>query len=251
VSPSTIRVATLNCRNTADNWRKRSRLLIDQLVELDPDVIGLQELRHFPSQGGWIAREAGWRARQPLWLYPAYKTGLWWFWEGIAILTRFPILERETLKLAGQNRVANFTRVRLPAGGVLDFYNTHLTSAGAETKKAQAKAILEWMASRPGTPQVLVGDFNAAPSSPAIRFVLESLRSAHAVAYGTEPPRTVPTPLRRTADPSHGVVMDYILVNDRVAVQDAWLTFDRPAPGDPQLYPSDHFGVAATLTVPA
>jgi endonuclease/exonuclease/phosphatase family metal-dependent hydrolase len=44
-------------------------------------------------------------------------------------------------------------------------------------------------------------------------------------------------------------VLDYIFVNDRVEVHDGWLAFDRPGVGDPTLYPSDHFGLAATLTL--
>jgi endonuclease/exonuclease/phosphatase family metal-dependent hydrolase len=244
-----IRVATLNCRNTADRWRERSSLLIDQLVELAPDVIGLQELRHFPSQAGWIAREAGSRARVPLWLHTTYKSGLLWFWEGIAILSRLPIVERDARKLPGDHRVANLARLRLPDGGVLDFYNTHLAARGAEVREAQVNVLLDWMATRPGTPQVLVGDFNDTPDSTSIGVVRRSLRSAYAAVHGEEPPRTGPTPLRPSGDPSQGKVLDYIFVNDRVEVHDGWLAFDRPGVGDPTLYPSDHFGLAATLTL--
>lgn len=250
MSTSTIRVATLNCRNAVDRWPKRARLLIEQLVELEPDVIGLQELRHFfPSQAKWIAREVGSRTARAHWLHTTYKSGLWWFWEGIGILSRLPILERGGLRLTGQNRVANYTRLRLPDGAVLDVYNTHLATGGKELKKAQVQAVLQWMARRPGTPQVLVGDFNAAPSSPSIAYACQTLRSACVLANGAEPARTVPTPLRRTADPSWGVVMDYIFVNGAVDVHEARVTFDRPAADDPSLYASDHFGLAATISV--
>ena len=243
----TIRVATLNCRNTADRWPERRGLLIDQLAELQPDVIGLQELRHFPSQAGWIAGQAGWRTRKPHWLAATYKTGLFWFWEGIAILTRLPILERQMLRLAGDHRVAGFARVRLPDGGVLDFYNTHLGGPG-DVKRGQAQAVLEWMGARPGAPQVLVGDFNATPGSATIELLSPPLRSAYASVHGAEPARTVPTPLRRSADPSRGLVLDYIFVNDALQVHDAAVAFDRAAEDDPGLYPSDHFGLVATVS---
>jgi endonuclease/exonuclease/phosphatase family metal-dependent hydrolase len=243
VSTSTIRVATLNCRNVVDRWRKRAPLLIGQLVDLNPDVIGLQELRHFPSQAGLIANKVGVGTAHAHWLHMTYKTGWMWFWEGIGILSRLPIVERDGLRLSGQNRVANFVRLRLPGGGVLDVYNTHLATGGRELKKAQVETILQWMAGRPGTPQVLVGDFNASPTSPTLQRAYQSLRSAYSVANGAEPARTVPTPLRRDADASSGVVMDYILVND------ARVTFDKASPDDPSVYASDHFGLAATISV--
>ena len=247
---ASVRVATLNCRNAVDGWPKRRRLLMDQLIELNPHVIGLQELRHFlPAQASWIAREVGRRTGQAYWLHDTYKTGLWWLWEGIAILSQLPILERDSLGLDGDNRVANFARLRLPAGGLLDVYNTHLAARGAEVRRAQVEAILAWMTRRPGTAQILLGDFNAAPSAASIRFACQTLRSAYAEANGSEPERTVPTPLRRVADWSRGVVLDYIFVNDAVEVRDARVTFDRPAAGDVRLYASDHFGLAATVSV--
>ena len=46
-------------------------------------------------------------------------------------------------------------------------------------------------------------------------------------------------------------MLDYVFVNDRVAVHDAWLAFDRPSPADPGLYPSDHLGVAASVSLVA
>ena len=41
--------------------------------------------------------------------------------------------------------------------------------------------------------------------------------------------------------------LDYIWVRGAVAVEEARLVFDRPAVGDPTLYPSDHLGIAARL----
>ena len=244
----TVRIATLNCRNTTDRWSERAPLLVDQLVELRPDVIGLQEVRHFPSQAAWIARDVGVRTQAAHWLHTTYKTGHLWFWEGIAILTRLPILERGSLTLEGDNRVANCVRVQLPGGGALDFYNTHLGASRA-AHRAQAQRVLDWMASRAGVPQVLVGDFNVTPRNPIYQLVSESLRSAYATVHGEEPERTVPTPLRRPGPvASRGLTLDYLFVSPGVHVESAWLTFDRSAPGDPHLYASDHYGLAADIS---
>lgn len=245
-----IRVATLNCRNTADGWRRRRNVLLPQLAELDADVIGLQELRRWPSQAGWITRAVNERVGEGA-SYDAhrtYKTGVYRLWEGLGVLSRFPIVERGSLDLQLENRVATFVTVRLPDGRLLDFCNAHLSSKTPEARAAQARLLVRWLAERGANPQVLVGDFNATPGEPAVAVLTDTLRSAHAVVHGGEPEKTVPTPLR---GPAQGAdkVLDYIFVNDRLDVHDASVTFQRSAPGDPRLVASDHYGLLATLSV--
>jgi hypothetical protein len=43
--------------------------------------------------------------------------------------------------------------------------------------------------------------------------------------------------------------LDYIWIRGAILATDTRLVFDRPAPDDPTLYPSDHLGVAARLEV--
>ena len=244
--PFRIRVATLNCRNTADRWKARKPLLVRQLVDLQPDVIGLQEVRRFPSQ----ARAIGKRARAGdlvLDQFRSYKTGLYALWEGIAVLSRLPVVDRARLKLGGQNRVAQ--RVTVVAGdGLLDVYNTHLASEGEEVRTLQAQRLLEWMAERSSQPQVLVGDFNARPTAPSIQLLAGQLRSAYAAVHGEEPAKTVPTPLRVGAT-GKGSVLDFVFVNSLVEVHEAWRTFEEADPADEHLVASDHYGLAATISV--
>lgn len=244
-----IRVGTLNIRNTADRWRERRELLSAQLTDLCPDVIALQELRRWPSQTRWITR----RLNQSLGAWPPYryhstgKTGLWALWEGIALLSRLPILERGSLDLRGQHRVANWARVGLADGAILEVHNAHLSSRDQALRDRQARLVLDHMASRGEFPKLLVGDLNAVPTSSTLRLLGRRLRSAYALVHGEEPATTWPTPLR--PDAGSGSVIDYVLVDDHVEVVDAWLTFDHPAPTDPTLFASDHFGIAATLRI--
>jgi len=234
-----------------DGWPERAELLLPQLVELQPDVIGLQELRHFyPRQARWIANRAG--ALDPALTYgvhPTYKKGVWWLWEGIATLTRLPLVERSHLRLQGQARVANVTRVRLPGGGLLDFYNVHLASGldNEDLRIRQARELLEWMQSRTGVAQVLVGDFNSRPAAATIGVLTTHLRSAYHAVHGSEPPRTIPTPLGGRS--GEGVVVDYVFVNHLVEVHDAWVTFDRVDAEQPSVVASDHYGLAATVSL--
>jgi len=231
-------VTTLNVRNTADRWRERAPLLVEQLADLDPDIVGLQEVRRFPGQARWIARHTG--PQGPPWaVRPAYKTGLKRFWEGVAVLSRLPVSGHDRQGLEGQSRVAQRVTVVLPDGGTLDVYNTHLADSDVGVRTAQARRLLAWMDERPDVAQVLVGDLNSRPGSAPIKVLTSRLRSAYALVHGTEPPKTVP---------GNGV-LDYVLVNDLVVVLDARVTLDRPSPDDPSLLPSDHFGVTATIRV--
>ncbi|MBW3547415.1 MAG: endonuclease/exonuclease/phosphatase family protein [Actinobacteria bacterium] len=242
-----IRVGTLNVRNTADRWRERRELLVAQLAELRPDVIGLQELRRWPSQIRWITR----RLNQSLPLESPYgyhatgKVGPWGLWEGIAVLTRLPMVERGSLDLEGEHRVANWVRVRLPGSAVLEVHNAHLSSRDEKMRDKQARLIIDHLATRGEIPTLLVGDLNAGPVSSTLRLLGERLRSAYALFHGEEPKKTWPTALRPVV--ANGSVIDYVLVDDHLEVVDAWLTFDRPASTDPTLFPSDHFGIAATI----
>ncbi len=248
--PGQVRIATLNVRNTADGWRRRRELLVRQLLELYPDVIGLQELRSIPDQAASIGRQVRRRTqgRVVFERYRTYKTGLWGFWEGIGLLTRLPVVDRASLGLGGQYRVAQRVTVRLPTGGELDVYNAHLASDDETMRTAQAQRILEWIRSKPAAPHVLLGDLNARPGSPTVEILSSNLRSAHAVVHGQEPARTVPTPLRRGATGA-GSVLDYILVSDQVEVHDARVAFDQVDPADEHLAASDHYGLAATLSL--
>jgi hypothetical protein len=76
-------------------------------------------------------------------------------------------------------------------------------------------------------------------------------RSAYRVANGAEPDVTWPSGLLAPAMDTDGPpgCLDYIWLRGTIVVDDCRLTFDRPAVGDPGLYPSDHLGLAAHLTV--
>ena len=243
-----MRLATLNLRNTADRWPARRGLLVRQLVALAPDVIALQELRVLPDQARWIvgavARASGGALRYSCHRRP--KSGPAGLWEGIGVLSRVPVVSTAWRDLGAQGRVVQLVTVRPPEGGVLDVYNTHLGLGGEALRSAQAERILDWMEDRRPAPAVVAGDLNARPGSPTIELLSSCLRSAHLVVHGSEPPRTVPTPLRRQHT-GEGSVLDYVFVNDLLEVHDARIAFDQCADHDPTLVASDHYGLLATV----
>jgi endonuclease/exonuclease/phosphatase family metal-dependent hydrolase len=161
-------------------------------------------------------------------------------------LTRLPVVSTAWLDLGAQGRVAQRVTVRAAGGWVLDVYNTHLGLGGEGLRTAQARRLLDWIDTRPLRPAVLMGDLNARPGSPTVELLCSRLRSAHLHVHGCEPPRTVPTPLRR-APTAAGSVVDYVLVNELVDVTDARIAFDLADPEDPTLCPSDHYGLSVSV----
>ena len=117
----------------------------------------------------------------------------------------------------------------------------------------QVEALLPWLDASPThDAMIVVGDFNADPREPAYECMLDAgFRSAYAEANGAEPGVTWPSGLQAEAMDTDGdpECLDYIWLRGAVTAETARLAFDRPAPGDPTLYPSDHLGIAATVRI--
>ena len=259
----TLTVATLNLRGGQARWGERAPLLMEQLVELRPDIIGFQEVDVLLDQGNWLCQRLNHRAlgrgpdRREYRIHhmsnPRERVSL----EALAIMTHFEPVEHEGFDYLIRNRVAHRVRFDLGDGARFDFYNTHLhheqDPAGNEIRQEQVCKLLPWIARRSrGVPQVLVGDFNAFPMTKVIKRVKERFSSAYELVHRDEPPDTLWTPLR-TAEvgwrPSIGMVVDYIFVSCSVQVTGAWTAFDRSHPEDPTLSASDHYGLAATVAI--
>ena len=270
-----ILAATLNIRNIADRWPERLPLLLADMAALQADVMGLQEgvfavqqdrVLGAAGEGRYVTFR-GWAGR------PEY---------GNAILARDgaarPDLTAgragsaaasaarldadsgadagpaERLDL-GRNRSALWLPMTLDDGARLAFTVTHLhnTVADEGEREAQARQLIAWLDGKPDpAAQVVVGDFNAEPTEPAYgRMVEAGFRSAHAEANGGEPPVTWPSGIQAPGMDTDGEpgCLDYVWVRGPITVESCRVVFDRPAAGDPTLYPSDHFGLAARLRV--
>jgi endonuclease/exonuclease/phosphatase family metal-dependent hydrolase len=247
------RVATLNLRNASDRWLERAPLLLEQFVELAPDVIGVQEI-HVPTrQGEWIVRKVNeWlpAGARPYVLHQANKTGIKRLQEGIGIITRLETLAFDSIDLRGGHRVASRARLRTADGIAFNFYNTHLHNEASadDMRLAQSRRIIEWIATHDDVPSIFVGDLNATPDKPPVAAVSERLRSAYALVHGHEPEGTVPTPLNADWGQRSPKTIDYIFVDDLVQVHDARIVFDRVSPDDERLAPSDHYGLVAEVS---
>lgn len=244
-----IQVATLNIRNLADRWPERLPLLLADMAALRPDVMALQEVV-FPLHQDRLLGAAGedryriirgWAGR------PEY---------GNSLLVREPLVADAVERLdLGLGRSAHRATIGLEDGLSLLIVATHFHHevGGAAERDRQARLVIDWLAAASATTaQVAMGDFNADPQEPASgRMRAAGFRSALAEANGSDPAVTWPSGIQAEGmdtdgDPS---CLDYIWVRGPVRVRAARVTFDRPHPDDPTLYPSDHFGLSATLEV--
>ena len=264
---TTLKVATLNIWNRSGPWEERLVAIRAGLAALDADLIGLQEVvRLDKGQGDGLDQAALLAAS--LGYHWAYARAPDEPWLGNALLSRWPIARTEGFALPGQGtderRVLLCAEVTSPWGPI-PFFVTHLNWKfdDGHVRAAQVKDIVTRMASleRAGDfPAILVGDFNAEPEADEIRYLrgLTSLGGPGAVYFqdafaaagdgsaGATFSRRNPhaSPLR---EPERRI--DYIFVKGRDERHRgeplaATVCFDGPVNG---VFPSDHFGVAATL----
>lgn len=249
---SHLDVATLNLRNIADRWPERLPLLIADMAALQPDLMGLQECVFAVGQDRLIGAAGesrfeihrGWAGR------PEY---------GNALLVRAPLVTAgapERLEL-GRKRSALRIMVEAAREAPLAMVVTHLhhVPADEDAREEQARALVAWLDERPaegGT--IVVGDFNAEPVEAAYRVMADAgFRSAFAEANGAEPPVTWPSGIQAPGMDTDGDpgCLDYIWLRSPLRATACRLAFDRPAADDATLYPSDHVGLVARVSLGA
>jgi endonuclease/exonuclease/phosphatase family metal-dependent hydrolase len=271
-------LVTINILNDLSLWRARGPVLVDQLAELDPDLVAMQEvsLQKQGSNAHWVAEQLNQRS-EPLGKKPPYevvlcpKTGSDARREGLAVLSRLPIRHHEQLDLLTQNRVAQVMRFRLN-GSELLLVNAHFFWQPGESpeRQAQVELLLDFLDTQPvELPVVICGDFNGMPGTPAIERMREYFDSAYNIVHKHEPEYTAPTPLpissktrlrkavawalgkRPKPDPEWRGTLDYIFVDPRLHTETCEVVLNRPAADDPKIYPSDHFGLFAEIGLSA
>ncbi|MBF6599919.1 MAG: endonuclease/exonuclease/phosphatase family protein [Dehalococcoidia bacterium] len=249
-----VTIATLNLFNRMGQWGLRAPLLIDQLEELAPDVLGLQEVDLTLDQGMWVSRQINKRrAERPHYrIKHATNPDTRASYHAIATLSCIPFEEHEVLDLMSFERVAQRMVFRCGDRPFV-FVNTHLhhPPEAQQERVEQLERLMAWLGrDTRGLPTVIAGDFNAyaEPPEPAVRLMKSRFRSAVETAQGREPEKTWTTPVNTYDDSPHGT-LDYIFVSGQWQVLAAGLAFDRPSPLDPNVYPSDHLGLYARLAL--
>jgi endonuclease/exonuclease/phosphatase family metal-dependent hydrolase len=264
---STFRVATLNIWNRFGPWEERLSAIRAGVRDLVPDVLGLQEVvRLAPGEGDGLDQAAA--IAEGFGYHVAYGRARDERWYGNAILSRWPIKRSHVYELprvgTDERRSLLFAELEAPFG-LVPFFCTHLNWKLDEghVRCAQVREVVhrvDALAKAGGFPAVLVGDFNAEPGADEIRFLhgLTNLGGSHCVyfqdAFALAGDRSPGHTYARSnpfaahlREPDRRI--DYVLVRGRDErfrgePLEARRCFDAAVEGT---YPSDHYGVFATL----
>jgi endonuclease/exonuclease/phosphatase family metal-dependent hydrolase len=263
-----VKVVTINILFDMDCWEKRRHLLVEELTAVNADLIGVQEVNIQEQTGHWLAQQLN---MPYMYLVPyqerPYKLGPEY---GIAILSRYPFVLEQQLDLQSQGRLAQYVQVNINNQPLIFCNGHYYWQPGATPKRMQQfQLLINWLNELPlQLPIVTVGDFNATPETPEILFMRDYFNSAYAAHHGYEPEYTCPTPLIKTKNNltrtiGHRVIniltnrkispwrgtLDYIFINQQLDVRNCELILTESAPDNEQIYPSDHFGIAAELEI--
>ena len=238
-----LRLASFNIWHNQGDWPARLILLTEALRATNPDVIALQEVLEdanvgLPNQARTIAEALG--GYQVYFSSVDAEGGPRRY--GNAILSRLPVLTHDWKKLEPLDDYRTAIRARVDLGGqAIDIVNTHLAYQ-ADAQAVRARQIADLMGWLPtdGAPLIVMGDFNAVQEDAGLN-ALTGPRFFSAL-----PRNSVDT----TLNPAKGHqprVIDHIFAETaRFAPVEAHRIGDQPVNGE---YPSDHFGVAATVSL--
>lgn len=139
---------------------------------LDPDLVALQEVDRGVERTGRVDQAAALgelTGLEPFFgAFMPYQGGEY----GMAVLSRWPVVERRNHRLpdGAEPRSAAAVRVRSPSTGrEVVFAGVHLYRT-EEERLAQARAIVESLAGG-DAPTILAGDFNSTPGSPVLELL--------------------------------------------------------------------------------
>ncbi len=243
--PRELKVVTFNIWHNQGDWAARRPLLIQSILAADADVIALQEVLEdanvgLPNQAQTLADALSARGRPYSMHFVSTDPEGAPRRYGNAILTRLPVLAHDSRKLMPLDDYRTALRIRVQAlGRPTDIVVTHLAwqqEAGA-VRSQQVADLLSWLP-QDGTPLIVMGDFNAPLSD-------SGLSTLTGVRFFSALPRDS---VETTLNPAKGHpnrVIDHIFTEAAFfAPGSASLIGDTPTAGE---YPSDHFGVQATL----
>jgi len=231
------------------DYHARLQAIIHELKNLNPDLLGLQEVaQHFAADN--MARVIA----DSLTEYFGVNYSVYWqathtaygaYTEGLAIITKWPVVARGHLKLpqALFPRKVLWNQIDV-AGFPVHFFTTHLAFRTEDNElrvqQVQAlKSFIENQVKATPLPLILTGDFNCAPgSNPLVE--LKEYYSVWSLLHPTSSGHTYPasTPSRK---------IDHIFVNRELLDKLAAVSLEFKNKYDTLHYPSDHLGLMATF----
>lgn len=236
-----LKLVTFNIWHNLGDWNARRPLLIAALKAQYADVIALQEVLEDANVG--LENQARTLARELGGYHVAFvSTDA----EGAprrygnALLTRLPVLAEDSIKLEPLDDFRTALRLRVSVQGrPVDIVVTHLAwqDDAGPVRARQISSLLNWLPQE-GVPLIVMGDFNATQGD-------SGLATMTGPRFFSTLPRGSATTTLNPAKGHAERVIDHIFVEPEFFTPvEAHIFGDTPTDGE---YPSDHFGVAATI----
>jgi len=255
-----LKIITYNIQGMKPGTLPGIRLtnIIEKLKELDPDIIGLQEINETLNGGGLdnqckqiaeaLSNHFGINYK-----YYMEFTHLSWdnqYREYIGIISKYPVEEEGFFQLITGvfPRKVVWNCINTPLGKI-SFFNTHLSFNSQSVRIQQSQQILEYMQDinnqYPAAGTILCGDFNDPPGSITITQITEtgsdttyfdSFREANPGIPGNTVPSNAPNSR-----------IDYIFYSNVSSfhIDSSKVVMDTPFNGS--LYCSDHLGILSVF----
>lgn len=252
-----LRLATFNIRmggvDQGDRaWPERKELVAETIRKMNPDLLGMQEafdyqikdlLKSLPDYTSiGVGRDDGKNAGE--------------FSPILYRKKQFELLDSGTFWLSDTPQVPgsitwgnNCTRVctwakmkRKSTGKELVLFNTHWDHRGQESRVKSADLMLKWVKKHPESQVIMMGDFNATETNPAIhKLTTAGFTNCFLSLHQAEKNRGTHHPW--TGKGSAAGTIDHIFVSPKPTIQKSWI--ERHHKGTQ--WPSDHFPVSAVI----
>jgi len=248
-----IRYGTAN--DGENSWPNRNHLVMQVFEDRQASIVGVQEALAFqineitlahPQYGViGVGRDDGkTRGEYAAILYDTRAfavdaSGTFW-------LSDTPEVVASTSWGNSITRICTWARlIGRESGEAIYVFNAHYDHRSQESREKSSRLILDRIASRAhDDPVVLMGDFNAGESNPAITLLIDSgLIHTYCEIH---PEETAVGTFNAFRGDSDGEMIDHILVSPGMKVLDA----DIDRTNDNGRYPSDHDPVWATIGLP-
>jgi endonuclease/exonuclease/phosphatase family metal-dependent hydrolase len=257
-----LRVISLNVLHghpDFENLESRMKLIADEILSHDADIVLLQEVPwtfEFGEVAETIAQRCGMN-----YLYMRSNGNRWaiFFEEGSAILSRYPLKNASFQELRPQaeffeHRFVLYATV-VTDWGDLDVFVTHLTDGADEINRKQAEALQDFVESTGSAPAIVGGDFNALENETQILTLSEDWEDAYRAIHAGDAGFTCCID-DLAADPSESLEkrIDYVFVVPRpgltISVRSAEIIFDQPTSvNSGWLWASDHLGLLIEIEI--
>ena len=254
-----LKFATFNIWNKQTMWDQRLDAICEEIKNINPDIIALQEVKSFLEEKGALnaAQQIANRIEYPFCIFREYPDSPD---EGLAILSKLPLLQAKAIWDTEFNE-ENYCALRIVinyGGTTYGFTNVHLNWRSPEIRLKQIQTVNKWISEDFKSVEILSGDFNDNPNSNIHRYLQGSLWVDTAEFYeNTNLVKAKPTldfknnnhliKLNSSIDQHR---YDWILIKVNEAKHTLEIhsvdVFANYPSKSLQIFPSDHYGVVIT-----